>query len=190
MQHGLLLPNGCTEPHPDRHGCPKPCCGYILEEIHSHQQECCCFHGILDICGLPARLVAPLSLCSVEVVCITPQGVQNRTAFCLTLRCEVADCCGCRACGEACMTVTLRHAPGRCGENLRLGARIDVREARFCAPSSFQVCADVCLVVVKSGAGRIIRQQPCAPACLFPPLYPAPLCGLKGKTRIISGLDS
>ena len=54
MQHCSLFPGGdFAECPPDRHGCCKPCCGYILEEIHSHRQECCCFHGILNVCGLP-----------------------------------------------------------------------------------------------------------------------------------------
>lgn len=182
----LLLGDGFAEFPPDRHGCCKPCCGYILEEIHSQRQECCCFHGILNVCGLPQHLMAPLTLCGVEVICISPQCVQDRSAFRLTLRCEVIDCRGCRACGEACMAVALRHAPGCCGENLRLGAQIEVKDARFCAPSAFEICADIRLVVVMSGAGRILRQQTCAPDCVFPPLYPAPARHLREKRRIIS----
>ena len=192
MQHCSLLPGeeGLAPFPPDRHGCCKPCCGYILEEIHSHQQERCCLNGILEVCNLPACLAPPLTLCSVDVVCISPQCVQDRSTFRLSLRCEVADCRGRRACGEACVSVALRHAPFCCGENLRLGARIDVQEACFCAPSAFRVCADVQLVVVTSGAGRILKQQPCASPCLFPPLYPAPACGRGGKMRNISGLGS
>lgn len=183
MQHGSPHADcGFRWQQPDGHGCCRPCCGYILEEIHSHQQERCCFQGILEICGLPSCLVPPLTLCSVDVVCISPQCARDRHTFRLTLRCEVADCRGCRATGEACMSVALGHVPDCCGGNLRLGAEIHVREARFCAPSGFEVCADVRLTVVISGAGRMLRQQPCAPQCLFPPLYPTPACTGRGKS--------
>lgn len=189
MQHGSLISqSGLVERH-DRYGCCKPYCGYILEEIHSHRQECCCFDGLLDICGLPCHLCAPLTLCGVKVVCIAPQCAQNRLMFRLTLCCEVADCRGYRACGEACMTVALCHAPVCPGENLRLGAQVDVKEARFCAPSAFQVCADVQLIVVTSGAGRILKAQTCASDCVFPPLYPAPAHGKRERGRMISACE-
>lgn len=182
MRHGSFHADcGFRRQQPDGHGCCRPCCGYIVEEIHSHQQECCCFQGILEICGLPARLVPPLTLCSVDVVCISPQCAGDRHTFRLTLRCEVADCRGCRANGEAFMSVAPGHVPDCCNGNLHLGAEIDVREARFCAPSGFAVCADVCLTVVITGAGRMLRQQPRAPKCLFPPLYPAPACVGRGR---------
>lgn len=191
MQHcSLPSGEGFAEFPPDRHGCCKPCCGYILEEIQSHRQECCCFHGTLNVCGLPQHLMAPLTLCGAKVVCISPQCAQDRSTFRLTLRCEVVDCRGCRACGEACITVALRHASGCPGENLRLGAQIEVKAARFCAPSAFEVCADIRLVVVTSGAGRILRQQTCALDCLFPPLYPAPIRDRWEKRRIISERSS
>ena len=178
MRQGSLFP--CCDDgrsQPGRHGCCRPCCGYIVEEIHSHHQERCCFRGMLEICGLPARLAPPLTLCRADVSCISPLCGQERAAFCLTLRCEVEDCRGCRACGEACICITLQHAPACCGENLRLGARLDVQHACFCAPSAFEVCADVHLMVVTSGVGRMLRQLECAPRCAFAPLYPAPLCG-------------
>lgn len=180
MQHGSLFPDcGCEQSQSGRHGCCRPCCGYILEEIHSHRQECRCFHGLLEICGLPARLMPPLALCRIDVVCISPQCAQERSAFRLTLRCEVEDCCGCRACGDACISAELR-VPACRGENLRLGAEIDVHSARFCAPSAFEVCADIILLVVTTGAGRMFKHQPCASRqCAFPPLYPAPICGRK-----------
>ena len=182
MQHGSHLSDcSCRRPQSDGHGCCRPCCGYILEEILSHRQEPCCFQGNLEICGLPARLVPPLTLCSVDVVCISPQCAGDHHTSCLTLRCEVADCRGCRAAGEAFMSVALVHVPDCRGGSLRLGAEILVREARFCAPSSFAVCADVCLTMVITGAGRMLRQQPCAPKCLFPPLYPVPTCARRGK---------
>lgn len=170
MQHCSFFP-GFPEP---RHGCCKP--GYILEEIHSQRQECSCFHGIVELCGLPCPLQAPLTLCGVRVVCIAPQCAQCPGAFCLTLRCEVIDCRGCRACAQGRIPVSLRHTPVCCGENLRLGARIDVQEARFCAPSAFDLCAQIQLVAITSGAGQILRQpQHCAPPCAFLPLYPAPV---------------
>ena len=191
MQHcSLLSGDGYAEFLPDRHGCCKPCCGHILEEIHSQRQECCFFHGILNVCGLPQHLMAPLTLCSVEVVCISPQCVQDRRTFRLTLRCRVIDCRGRRACGEACITVALRHATGCSGENLRLGAQLEVKDARFCAPSAFEVCADVRILVVTSGAGRILRQKTCAADSVFPPLYPAPIRNQMGKRRIISERSS
>ena len=171
----LLSEEGYTGFPPARHACCKPCCGYILEEIHSLRQEVCCFQGRLNVCGLPSGLAAPLKLCSATVVCIAPQRAQNRNTFCLTLCCEVADCCGCRACGEASVIVALRHAPGRCDENLRLGARIEVENARFCPPSAFEVFARIRMAVVTSGAGRMLRRQDCASDCVFPPLYPAPV---------------
>ena len=187
MQHCSLLPGGdFAECPPDRHGCCKPCCGYILEEIHSHRKECCCFHGILNVCGLPQHLMAPLTLCSVDVVCISPQCIQDRSTFRLTLRCSVIDCRGRRACGETCITVALRHVPECSGENLRLCARLAVKEARFCAPSAFEVCADIRILVVTSSAGRILKQPGCAPECVFPPLYPAPIRDHREKRRIIS----
>lgn len=187
MQHcSLLSGEDFAEFLPDRHGCCKPCCGYILEEIHSQRQECCCFHGILNVCGLPQHLMAPLTLCGVDVVCISPQCIQDRSTFRLTLRCKVIDCRGRRACGEACITVALRHATGCSGENLRLGAQLEVKDARFCAPSAFEVCADIRILVVTSGAGRILRQKTCAADCAFPPLYPAPIRNQMGKRRIIS----
>lgn len=191
MQHYSLLPGeDFAEFLPDRHGCCKPCCGYILEEIHSHRQECCCFRGILNVCGLPQHLMAPLTLCGVDVVCISPQCVQDRSTFRLTLRCGVIDCRGCRACGEASITVAISHAPGCSGENLRLGARLEVKDARFCAPSAFEVCADIRVLVVTSGTGRFVRHQTCAAECVFPPLYPAPIRNQMGKRRIISERSS
>lgn len=172
MQHCSLIP-GLPE-RPDGHGCCKPCCGYMIEEIHSHQQTRCCFHGIVEVGGLGKHWRPPLTLCGVRVVCITPQCAQSCAAFRLTLRFEVVDACGCRACGEGSILVSFAHAPVGCGERLHLGARIDVREARFCAPCAFELCAEIQLVAVVSGAGRIVGQLPCAPACAFPPLYPAP----------------
>ena len=191
MQHcSLLSGEDFAEFPPDRHGSCKPCCGYILEEIHNQHQECCCFHGILNVCGLPQHLMAPLTLCGVEVICISPQCTQDRRTFRLTLRCRVIDCHGRRTCGEACITVALRHTTGGSGENLRLGAWMEVKDARFCAPSAFEMCADIRLVVVISGAGRILRQQTCAPDCVFPPLYPAPARHQRENRRIISERSS
>lgn len=182
MQRGSLYADcGFCRPQPDGHGCCRPCCGYILEEIRSHQQERCCFQGILEICGLTACLVPPLTLCSIDVVCISPQCAGDCHTFRLTLCCEVADCRGCRATGKAFVSVALGHVPDRCGGNLRLGAQIDVREARFCAPSGFAVCADICMTMVITGAGRVLRQQHCSPQCMFPPLYPAPVCADRAK---------
>lgn len=185
MQHCSFFP-GLPEP-PDRCSCCKPCCGYILEEMHSHRQECCCFHGIVEVCGLPQHLRPPLTLCGVHVACIAPQCAQNCSAFRLTLRCEVVDCCGCRACGEGSIIISLTHAPVCCGENLRLGARLDVQDARFCAPSGFEICAEIQLVAVTSGPARIFGQPPCAPTCVFPPLYPAPVRMPRERRRRISG---
>lgn len=176
MRHSSLPSgNGFSEIPPDRHGCCKPCCGYILEEIHDCHRERCCFDGVVSICGLSACLAPPLTLCSTDVVCIAPACTQDRRTFRLTLRCEVIDSRGCRASGEACICVTIRQLP-TCGcANLRLGACIDVQRAEYCSASAFRLCADVRLMMVASGPGRLIRQQMCAKHCLFPPLYPAPL---------------
>ena len=153
----------------------KPCCGYIVEEIRSHRREHCCFNGRLEMTGLPHG-VPPLTLCSAEVTQITPSG-ESPCTFLLTLRCLVEDGCGRRMCGKACMPLALRQRCCADGGQLRLGAKIDVEEARYCPPCAFFVRAQVHIVAITSGDSRILRQDACPNPCPFPPLYPAPMRG-------------
>lgn len=185
MQHHSLLSGHFLSAPFDRADCCKPRCGYILEEICDHQQECCCFNGMLEICGLPCDLGLPLTLCGIDVIGISPHASQGGRAFCLRLCCHVTNCMGRAACGEACFTVMLRMPLHCCGATLRLGAKVNLKEACFCAPSAFQIRADVRIIALTTGNGRIIRQPPCEAGCMFPPLYPAPRDGCGEKTRNI-----
>lgn len=167
-------------------------CGYIVERIRSHWQERICFHGRIEICGLPPLLKTPLTLCRVDVAGIALQHgccEGKQPALCIRLHCTVRDCCGCEACGEAQMPITLRNLPRCRDENFHLSARVNIHEAQFCSHCSFFLLAEVVLTLLTSGPARMAGRLPRGRSCPQLPLYPPPACGCGRKTRFFSRFE-
>lgn len=173
--------------------CPEDC-GYIVERVLSSQTHTCCFDGMLTVCGLPARLCPPLTLCGVSVLevkpceraelhggCCPPCGAGSRVA--LVLCCQVKDQCG--KCAEGASQIEVEVPPvcreGRRGGCLRRGAEVELVSARFCAPCAFAVCAHICIQTVLSCCEMVGPKRPCPPMCSFLPLYPPVPRGLPFK---------
>lgn len=157
--------------------------GYIVERIVASQNQRLCFDGLLTICGLPACLCPPLTLCDLDIVCIEP-CVQCPDACCppcgtvmlrFTLECHVTDCCGHRGQGQACIELPAQQCRGAWrGATIRRGAQLQVARACFCTPGSFQVCLYIDLQTVISQC-EMVGEMPCsASACPTLPIYPAP----------------
>ena len=108
--------------------------GYIVERIVGSHCQCLCFEGMLSVCGLPACLCPPLTLCDVDVACIEPCA-QCPGACCspceavmlrLTLICHVADSRGRRGQGQAVIELAAQQRCDNvgCGVNIRRGVYI------------------------------------------------------------------
>lgn len=177
---GRCAPRGCDQ-------------GYIVEKIISNRRCETCFEGVITLCGLPAHLRPPLTLCSVEVIQVKPacaphEGMcmplpgcgcapRGRDRVTIFLLCCVADSCGCRGEGVAQIEIDDCCGPLRPverGANVRRGAQVELRSACFCAPCGFRVCMDICLHTVISCCEMVgTRPRDCC-ECPQLPLYPPP----------------
>ena len=172
----------------------RQCGGYIVERIVASYSQCLCFEGTLSVCGLPACLCPPLTLCDAEVACIEP-CTPCPDSCCMpcaevmlrfTLVCHVADSRGHRGQGQASIELAAqqRRSDVGCGANIRRGAQVRVARACFCAPCAFEVCLYIDLRTVASQC-EMLGEAPCfARACPPLPIYPMPAqlpCGRRDE---------
>ena len=179
----------------------RQCGGYIIERIVASHSQCLCFDGMLSVCGLPACLCPPFTLCDVDVACIEPCA-QHPGACCMpcaaamlrfTLLCHVVDSRGQRGQGQAVVELAAQQRCGDagCGANIRRGARVRLVRACFCPPCAFKACLYMDLRTVVSQCEMIGTAHCPSRACPPLPIYPNPAqlpCGHEDEHfRVFSG---